>query len=137
MHTPGSASVLWECLNEAVIIQVNLFSLSFVSFALGFPQEHGVFHDCTLEEPLSQTTSSPRTLVLEPQCSRNAKSWPEPVIEQLVGRQGQPMGAQVHAVYLSDRKGWSQDPLPSQTSFKGWHWRQKDLAGNPCMLEAF
>jgi len=35
------------------------------------------------------------------------------VIEHLVGRQGQPRGAQVHAVYLSDQKGWSQDaPLP-------------------------
>ena len=30
-----------------------------------------------------------------------------------MGRQGQPRAAQVHAVYLSDRKGWSQDaPLP-------------------------
>jgi len=27
-----------------------------------------------------------------------------------VGRQGQPREAQVHAMYLSDRKGWSQDP---------------------------
>jgi len=43
-------------------------------------------------------------------CSGNARSWPEPVIEHLVGRQGQPRGAQVHAVYLSDQKGWSQDP---------------------------
>ena len=42
-------------------------------------------------------------------CSGNAKSWPEPVIEHLVGRQGQPTGAQVHAVQLSDWKGWSQD----------------------------
>jgi len=32
------------------------------------------------------------------------------VIEHLVGRQDQPRGAQVHAVYLSDQKGWSQDP---------------------------
>jgi len=42
--------------------------------------------------------------------SGNAKSWLEPKIEHLVGRQGQPRGAQVHAVHLSDRKGWSQDP---------------------------
>jgi len=28
----------------------------------------------------------------------------------LVGRQGQPMGAQVHVVLLSDQKGGSQDP---------------------------
>lgn len=27
-----------------------------------------------------------------------------------MGRQGQPTGAQVHAVYLSDWKGWKQDP---------------------------
>ena len=33
------------------------------------------------------------------------------MIEHLVGRQGQPRGAQVHAMYLSDQKGWSQDPL--------------------------
>ena len=35
------------------------------------------------------------------------------VMEHLVGRQGQPRGAQVHVMYLSDWKGWSQDaPLP-------------------------
>lgn len=36
------------------------------------------------------------------------------MIEHLVGRQGQPRGAQVCAMQLSDQKGWSQDPpLPS------------------------
>ena len=46
-------------------------------------------------------------------CSRNAKSQPEPAIEHLLGGQGQPMGAQVHAMYLSDGKGWNQyPPLP-------------------------
>jgi len=46
-------------------------------------------------------------------CSRNAKSWPEAVIEHLVGRQGQPRGAQVGAVHLGDWKRWDQDqPLP-------------------------
>ena len=35
-------------------------------------------------------------------CSGNAESQPEAVIEHLVGRQGQPRGAQVHAMYLSD-----------------------------------
>ena len=40
-------------------------------------------------------------------CSGNAKSWPETVIEHLVGRQGQPKGAQVHAMHLIDQKGWS------------------------------
>ena len=43
-------------------------------------------------------------------CSRNAKSWLEAVIEHLVRRQGQPRGAQVHAMFLSDQKSWSQDP---------------------------
>ena len=37
-------------------------------------------------------------------------SWLEPVIEHLVGRQGQPRGAQVHAVQPNDQKEWSQDP---------------------------
>ena len=32
------------------------------------------------------------------------------MIEHLVGRQGQPRGAQVHAMQLSNQKGWSQDP---------------------------
>ena len=45
-------------------------------------------------------------------CSVNAESWPEPVIEHLVGRQGQPREAQVHAVQLSDEKGWVQDSPP-------------------------
>ena len=41
------------------------------------------------------------------------KSQLEAVIEHLVGRQGQARGAQLHAVYLSDQKGWSQEaPLP-------------------------
>ena len=36
------------------------------------------------------------------------------LIEHLVGRQGQPRGAQVYAMQLSDWQGWSQDPpLPS------------------------
>jgi len=43
-------------------------------------------------------------------CIGNAKSWPEAVIEHLVGRQGQPRGTQVHAMYLSDWEEWSQDP---------------------------
>ena len=32
------------------------------------------------------------------------------MIEHLVGRQGQPRGAQVQAMHLSHQKGWSQDP---------------------------
>lgn len=44
-------------------------------------------------------------------CSRSVMSWLEPVIEHVMGRQDQPRGAQLHAMYLSDKKGWSQDPL--------------------------
>jgi len=35
----------------------------------------------------------------------NVKSWLEPVIENLVGREGQHRGAQVYAMHLSDGKG--------------------------------
>jgi len=43
-------------------------------------------------------------------CSRNAKSRLEPVTEHLVGRQGHPRAAQVHARHLNDWKEWSQHP---------------------------
>jgi len=47
-------------------------------------------------------------------CSANAKYQLAPLMEQLVGRQGQRSGAQVHAMYPNDQKGWSQDPpLPA------------------------
>ena len=49
-------------------------------------------------------------LVHKHSCSGNAKLLLEAVMEHLVGRQGQPRGAQVHAVYLSDWNGWSQGP---------------------------
>ena len=32
------------------------------------------------------------------------------LFEHLVGRQGQPSGAQVQAMHLSDWEGWNQDP---------------------------
>ena len=51
-------------------------------------------------------------------CSRNAKSWPEAVIEHLVGRQSQPSRAQVHAMSLSDWKGCSQDPPLPRPHFR-------------------
>jgi len=35
---------------------------------------------------------------------QNLKSWLEPVMEHLMGRQGQPSGAQVYAMCLSDWK---------------------------------
>jgi len=38
-------------------------------------------------------------------CGGNEKSQAEAVMEHLMGRQGQPEGAQVHAMYLSDGRG--------------------------------
>jgi len=46
-------------------------------------------------------------------CSRNAKSWLEAVIENLVGSQDQPRGTQVYAMHLSEQEGWIlAPPLP-------------------------
>ena len=42
--------------------------------------------------------------------SGDAESRPEAVIEHLVRRQGQPRGAQLHAMHLNDWEGWSLDP---------------------------
>ena len=42
------------------------------------------------------------------------------MIEHLLGGQGQPRGAQVYAVHLSDLKGGVEPgSIPSQASFKG------------------
>jgi len=47
-------------------------------------------------------------------CSDNAESQLEAVMEHLVGRQGMPREAQVHAMYLSDgRGGASIRPFPA------------------------
>ena len=35
-----------------------------------------------------------------------------------MGRQGQTRGAQVHAMYLSDQEGWSQDPPLPRTHLR-------------------
>jgi len=43
-------------------------------------------------------------------------------MKHLVGRQGQPRGAQVQEMQLSDWKGVEAGSTPSQTSFKGWQW---------------
>ena len=65
------------------------------------------------------------------ECRGNAESQLQPVIKHLVGRQGQPRAAQLHAMYLSDQKGWSQDPpLPRP------HLRV-DSGGEGILLEAF
>jgi len=64
-------------------------------------------------------------------------SQPEAVIGHPVGRQGQPGGAQAHAMDLSDQKGVEPGSTLSQTSFKGWQWKQGCLTGDPCIPEAF
>jgi len=47
------------------------------------------------------------------ECIGNAQPLLGPVTEHLVGRQGQSRGAQVHAMLLSDQKGWIlAPPLP-------------------------
>jgi len=79
-------------------------------------QLHGQPHRCALLAGCQTKELSTAPCIHSqqwPKHSRNAKSWPETVIEHLGGRQGQPRGAQVHAIHLSDWKGWSQDlPLP-------------------------
>ena len=57
-----------------------------------------------------RTIESPRLEKTHRITQSNHQSQPEPVMEHLVGRQGQPKGAQLHAMYLSDWKGRSQDP---------------------------
>jgi len=74
------------------------------------------------------------------QCSRNAESWPEPVIEHLVGRQGQPRGAQVQAMHLCDLcEGVEPGSTPPQTSFKGRQWQSLPNGGlsKVCAFSAF
>jgi len=66
-------------------------------------------------------------------CSGNAESQPEAVIEHLVGRQ--PRGAQVHAVVLSDRKGWSQDPPLPRPHLRAGSGAEHILSGDPCLPE--
>lgn len=61
----------------------------------------------------SQTAQPEQGVTTSYFCSGNAKSQPEKVMGHLVRRQGQPQGAQVQALHLSDWKGRSQDlPLP-------------------------
>jgi len=40
------------------------------------------------------------------------------VIEHLVGKQGQPRGAQVNALHLSDQRGWKHDPPLPRPHFR-------------------
>ena len=64
----------------------------------------GLFSSLFSEVMPSDHTGSPRATVV------GILSQLEAMIEHLVGRHGQSRGAQVHAVHLSDGKGWNQDP---------------------------
>ena len=70
-------------------------------------------------------------------CSRNAESGLEAVIEHLVGRQGQPRGAQVHAMYLGDCKGRSQDPPFPRPHLSVGSGGEDVSSGAPCIPEDF
>jgi len=59
-----------------------------------------------------------------------------------VGRQGQPRGAQVHSMHLSDWKGWSQDPGLPRTHLRvgsggEGHWRSLPTWGLPKVSSFF
>ena len=70
-------------------------------------------------------------------CSGNAKSWLEAVIEHLMGRQGQPRGAQMRAVYLNDWEGWSQDPSPPRPHLRIGSGSERYPIRDLCPPEAF
>jgi len=59
------------------------------------------------------------------------------VIEHLVGRQGQPNGAQVHAMYLSDWEGWRLDPSLPRPHLRFGSGDEGISSGDPCVPEAF
>jgi len=76
-------------------------------------------------------------LKLERRCSRNAMSQLGTVIEHRVGRQGQPRRAQVHATYLSDWKGWSQDATLPRPHVRVGSGGKDTSSGDPCTPETF
>jgi len=55
------------------------------------------------------------------------------VIEYLVGREGQPRGAQVHAMHLSGRNGWIQDPLLPRPHWRAGSGGEVISSGDPCL----
>lgn len=57
-------------------------------------------------------------------------------MEYLVGRQGQPTGAQVLAMYMSDGRA-AVKIHPFQHLAKGGQWRKRYFAGDSCLSEAF
>jgi len=60
-----------------------------------------------------------KRLFLYPIVADNAKSWPETVIENLGGRQGQPRGAQLHTMHLNDWRGLTQAPPFPRPNLRG------------------
>ena len=64
-------------------------------------------------------------------------SWLEPGIEHLVEGQGQPRGAQLHAMHLNDWKGWRQDPplLRSHLRIGGGKEGEYTSPEDLCLLE--
>ena len=111
MDVPWSTNAVWCTLGLSNKSQ-DLEALSDISLVKNL-NLHLIMMRCLLVQSLIFILNVLRVVALS-DCSRNAESWPEAVMEHLVGRQGQPRGAQVHAVLPSDWKGWSQDPsLPS------------------------
>lgn len=68
-------------------------------------------------------------------CSGNAKSWPEAVVEHLVGRQGQHGRAQVTCSVLNDWNGWSQDPPLLRPHWRVGNGGEDISSGDPCIPE--
>ena len=67
---------------------------------------------------------------IQPYCSGNTDLCLEAVIEHLVGRQGQPKGAQVHAVHMIEYKGCPPLPRPHLRVGSG---DERILYGDPCL----
>ena len=57
--------------------------------------------------------------------------------EHLVGRQDQLRGAQVHAMHLSDQKGWSQDPPLPRPHVRVGSGGEGISSGDPYLPGAF
>lgn len=70
---------------------------------------HSVLDHCN-GKGLPLTCSIICSLCENVECSRNAGSGLEPVIEHLLKRLGRPTGAQVRAVRLGGWRGWSRGP---------------------------
>ena len=69
-------------------------------------------------------------------CSGNAESGPEAVMEHLMGRRGQPRGAQVHAMNLSD-EGVEPGSIPSRPHLRAGSGGEGILSGHLCAPVVF